>query len=132
MHQRQAHDGGKILRKLAEIFLAGKNVQHRAERGAIQKTKHRVVELVIADADVIHVVRQAGDEFVAGGARRNFHQRQRMAQNQFAQKLDVPFQRGRGGKFRRLAGGQQDGEFPKTNQNRCARTAGRSPGRAGK
>ncbi len=66
-----------------------------------------MVEFVIANAHVVHVVREAGNEFMAGGPGRNFDQWQPVAQNQFAEQCDVPLQGGHGGVCFRLSGGQQ-------------------------
>ena len=66
MDQRQAQRGKQVLPELADIFFAGADIQHRAGGGAIQKAEHRMIEFVVADADMIHVMREARDELMAG------------------------------------------------------------------
>ena len=96
---------------MRQSFPAAENLQQRAERGPVKKAKHRVVELVVADADVIHIVRQADDETTGFRHRRNFDQRNRLADDQVAEQGDVDFKRGQRRVFRRLAHGEQVADF---------------------
>jgi hypothetical protein len=68
------------------------DIDHGTENGAIQESKHGVVTLVIPDTDVIHVMRQAGDETVSLGQRWDFHQGNRTTNDQIAEQSDVQFQ----------------------------------------
>ncbi len=61
MNQRKLERGEPVGSKLPPRFPPPANVQHRPDCGAVKKSKHRVVEFMVPDTDMIHIMRQAGN-----------------------------------------------------------------------
>lgn len=134
IHQRKRRGRPPRSEKLPKSEAASQDVADRTERRAKQKPEHRVVELVVPNADEIDVVGQTDRQRVAGWYGWNLDDPDARLSNPAAQHVDMQIECRDGRVLDRLTGRQKEAdlfeEVVSDSQDRGAPSTHRNAGDA--